>query len=76
MHERCAGPMHLHLAYRLASRLLDSLILELSSAVDATRVHRSAIEELQELAAEIGANASAEATALGTATSTVRRARC
>ncbi|WMY10915.1 hypothetical protein [Paraburkholderia phenoliruptrix] len=44
--------------------LLDSLMLDLSSAVDASRAHRSAIEELQELAAEIGANASTEATAL------------
>jgi len=40
--------------------LLDSLILDLSSAVDATRGHRSAIEELQQLAAEISIIASAE----------------
>ncbi|WP_277182805.1 hypothetical protein [Caballeronia sp. BR00000012568055] len=44
--------------------LLDSLILDLSSAVDATRAHRSVIEELQQLAAEISANTSAEAMAL------------
>lgn len=44
--------------------LLDSLILDLSSAVDASRAHRSAVEELQELAAEIGTNASTEAKAL------------
>lgn len=44
--------------------LLDSLILDLSSAVDASRAHRSAIEELHELAAEIGANASTEAEGL------------
>jgi hypothetical protein len=44
--------------------LLDSLILDLSSAVDASRAHRSAIEELHELAAEIGANTSTEAEAL------------
>ncbi|SPB14865.1 hypothetical protein NOV72_02096 [Caballeronia novacaledonica] len=46
--------------------LLDSLILDLSIAVDATRAHRSAIEELQQLAAEISANTSAEAMALFT----------
>ncbi|CAD6516338.1 hypothetical protein [Paraburkholderia metrosideri] len=44
--------------------LLDSLILDLSSAVDASRAHRSAIEELQEFASELGANASTEAAAL------------
>jgi hypothetical protein len=49
---------------RRRNLLLDSLILDLSSAVGASRAHRSAIEELQELAAEFGANASTEATAL------------
>ncbi|MEN8503596.1 MULTISPECIES: hypothetical protein [Paraburkholderia] len=44
--------------------LLDSLILDLASAVNAVRAHRSAIEDLQELAAEIGANASTEAKVL------------
>ncbi|SAK94504.1 hypothetical protein AWB75_06814 [Caballeronia catudaia] len=46
--------------------LLDSLILDVSSAIDATRAHRSAIEELQQLAAEISANTSVEAMALFT----------
>jgi hypothetical protein len=41
--------------------LLDSLMLDLSSAVDMSRANRSAIEDLHELAAEIGANASIEA---------------
>jgi hypothetical protein len=51
---------------RRRNLLLDSLILDLSSAVDATRAHRSATEELQQLAAEISANTSAEAMALFT----------
>lgn len=41
--------------------LLDSLLLDLASAVQASRTHRSAIGELHELAAEINANASTEA---------------
>jgi hypothetical protein len=44
--------------------LLDSLMLDLGGAVNAFRAHRSALEELQEIAAEIDANASSEAAAL------------
>ncbi|ODP32115.1 hypothetical protein [Pandoraea sp. ISTKB] len=44
--------------------LLDSLILDLASAVKTSRTHNAAIEELHELASEMSAEASAGAKAL------------
>ncbi|WP_087687931.1 hypothetical protein [Pandoraea sp. PE-S2R-1] len=44
--------------------LLDSLILDLAHAVETSRKHREAIDELRELAAEISIDASTEAQSL------------